>query len=158
MSGQLRKEVKYRVTYFKLKSIRLLLLIVGIALNPVDGFTQIEPSIEVEVHQNEGNVAFRFFIEESILYLIKYRTRMGISRLWVQGPREEVIWLISMSKPDRSAVAEEVTYGVVPGGFYQEYPKDTDAPNLQTNTEYEVGVSWGGGAAGRTKFVYHARK
>lgn len=144
--------------FSKYKSVLLLVLAIGMFLKPTSGFGQIEPAIEIEVQQRDGEVAFKFFIQDTILFFIRHRARIGVSMLYVNDTKEGTIWLIEMSNPDPAAVARELRYGVVPEGFSQRVPKQGDAPRLKNNAEYQVVVSWGGGAGGRTTFIYQGAK
>lgn len=144
--------------FFKYTTVFLLALAIVVILQTSCGFSLPPdagaPPIEIEVHQRDGEVAFEFFAQDTILFFIRHRVQIGVSVLSVKAASGETIWSIRFSDP--AAVAREVKYGVAPKGFRQDVPKSGDAPGLKNNTEYEVSVRWGV-VGGRTTFIYQGK-
>ena len=116
-------------------------------------FGKIPFPIEVEVNQPTGTVSFKFFRTERILFFISYRIQTEISSLQVATLQGQTIWAIRKLKAD-TAATEQVTYGVLPEGFYQLVPDRVMPPNLTVGMEYHISVSMGGETGGTAAFVY----
>ncbi len=145
--------------FSKYKTALLIVLAIGVTQISTSGFGQIEPAIDIVIHQRDGEVTFEFFTEDTYLFFIKHKARVGVSTLYIKEVlKGETIWSIEMSNLDSPAVAREVRYAVVPDGFNQDVPRRGAAPSLKINAAYEVAVLWGGGPGGRTTFIYQGAK